>query len=118
MPERSSQRSLTRFPAYLPGVPVELSDDIHRYRELLTQRRELDQALNDLAARTVKALRSVAGLTDEDSAAVLGGGPVWRALPADFPPAWTVCYWAASRGGIVIAERPGPMVLANDSRYG
>jgi transposase len=21
-------------------------------------------------------------------------GPVWRALPADFPPAWTVCYWA------------------------
>jgi len=22
-------------------------------------------------------------------------GPVWRALPADFPPAWTVCYWAA-----------------------
>jgi transposase len=22
-------------------------------------------------------------------------GPVWRALPAGFPPAWTVCYWAA-----------------------
>ena len=22
-------------------------------------------------------------------------GPVWRALPADFPPAWTVNYWAA-----------------------
>jgi transposase len=22
-------------------------------------------------------------------------GPVWRALPADFPPAWTVYYWAA-----------------------
>jgi len=22
-------------------------------------------------------------------------GPVWRALPADFPPAWTVHYWAA-----------------------
>jgi len=21
-------------------------------------------------------------------------GPVWRALPADFPPAWTVYYWA------------------------
>lgn len=53
-------------------VPVELTDDIHRYRELLTQRKELDQALNDLAARTVKALRSVVGLTDEDSAAVLG----------------------------------------------
>lgn len=53
-------------------VPAELSDDIHRYRELLTQRRELDHTLNDLAVRTVKALRSVAGLTDEDSAAVLG----------------------------------------------
>jgi len=53
-------------------VPVELSADIHRYRELATQRREIDKALNDLAARTVKALRSVAGLTDEDSAAVLG----------------------------------------------
>lgn len=53
-------------------VPVELSDDIHRYRDLLAQRRELDHALNDLAARTVKALRPVAGLTDEDSAAVLG----------------------------------------------
>ena len=24
-------------------------------------------------------------------------GPVWRALPADFPPAWTVYYWAAKR---------------------
>ena len=22
-------------------------------------------------------------------------GPVWRALPADFPPAWTLYYWAA-----------------------
>ena len=22
-------------------------------------------------------------------------GPVWRALPADFPPAWTVYYWTA-----------------------
>jgi transposase len=21
-------------------------------------------------------------------------GPVWRALPADYPPAWTVCSWA------------------------
>jgi DNA-binding XRE family transcriptional regulator len=53
-------------------VPVELSDDIHRYRELLMERKELDRTLNDLAARTVKALRSIAGLTDEDSAAVLG----------------------------------------------
>jgi DNA-directed RNA polymerase specialized sigma24 family protein len=53
-------------------VPVELSDDIHRYRELATQRRELERTLNDLAARTVNALRSVAGLTDEDSAALLG----------------------------------------------
>ncbi len=53
-------------------VPVELSEDIHRYRELLTERKELDRTLNDLAARTVKALRSVAGLTDEDSAAMLG----------------------------------------------
>lgn len=53
-------------------VPVELSDDIHRYRELVTQRRELDGALNELAARTVRGLRSAAGLTDEDSAAMLG----------------------------------------------
>jgi DNA-directed RNA polymerase specialized sigma24 family protein len=53
-------------------VPVELSDDIHRYRELATQRRELERTLNNLAARTVNALRSVAGLTDEDSAALLG----------------------------------------------
>ena len=53
-------------------VPVELSDDIDRYRELVTQRRELDRAVNELAARTVKRLRSVAGLTDEDSAAMLG----------------------------------------------
>jgi transposase len=22
-------------------------------------------------------------------------GPVWRALPADFPPAWTIYYWPA-----------------------
>jgi transposase len=22
-------------------------------------------------------------------------GPVWRALPTDFPPAWTIYYWAA-----------------------
>jgi DNA-directed RNA polymerase specialized sigma24 family protein len=53
-------------------VPVELSDDIHRYRTLVTQRRELDRMLNELAERTVKRLRSVAGLTDEDSAAMLG----------------------------------------------
>jgi DNA-binding XRE family transcriptional regulator len=53
-------------------VPVELSEDIHRYRELVMQRRELDSALNELAVRTVKRLRSVAGLTDEDSAAMLG----------------------------------------------
>jgi DNA-directed RNA polymerase specialized sigma24 family protein len=53
-------------------VPVELSDDIDRYRELVTQRRELDRTVNELAARTVKRLRSVAGLTDEDSAAMLG----------------------------------------------
>ena len=53
-------------------VPVELSDDIHRYRELVTQRKELDRTLNELAARTVKRLRSVADLTDEDSAAMLG----------------------------------------------
>jgi hypothetical protein len=53
-------------------VPVELSDDIHRYRDLVTQRKELDRTLNELAARTVRGLRSVAGLTDEDSAAMLG----------------------------------------------
>ncbi len=53
-------------------VPVELSDDIHRYRELATQRRELDGMLSDLGARTVKRLKSVVGLTDEDSAAMLG----------------------------------------------
>jgi DNA-directed RNA polymerase specialized sigma24 family protein len=53
-------------------VPVELSEDIHRYRKLVMQRRELDSALNELAVRTVKRLRSVAGLTDEDSAAMLG----------------------------------------------
>jgi DNA-directed RNA polymerase specialized sigma24 family protein len=53
-------------------VPIELSDDIDRYRELVTQRKELDRAVNELAARTVKRLRSVVGLTDEDSAAMLG----------------------------------------------
>lgn len=53
-------------------VPVELSDDIHRYRDLAAQRKELDRTLSDLGARTVKRLRSAVGLTDEDSAAVLG----------------------------------------------
>lgn len=53
-------------------VPVELSDDIHRYRDLATQRRELDWALGELGSRTVKRLRSVVGLTDDDSAAMLG----------------------------------------------
>jgi hypothetical protein len=56
----------------LADVPVELSHDIHRYRELVTQRKELDRTLNELAARTAKRLRSVAGLTDDDSAAMLG----------------------------------------------
>lgn len=55
-----------------PDMPIELSDDMDRYRELVTQRKELDRAVNELAARTVKRLRSVAGLTDEDSAAMLG----------------------------------------------
>jgi hypothetical protein len=53
-------------------VPVELSEDIHRYRELVTQRKELDSALSELAARTVERLRSVAGLTDEETATMLG----------------------------------------------
>ena len=53
-------------------VPVELRDDIQHYRELATQRRELDRRLADLGASTAKRLRSIAGLTDEDSAAVLG----------------------------------------------
>lgn len=53
-------------------VPVELSDDIHRYRELTTQRRELDRALSDLGTRMVERLGSVAGLTDDDCAAMLG----------------------------------------------
>lgn len=53
-------------------VPAELGQDIHQYRELAIQRRELDRKLRDLGASTVKRLRSVAGLTDEDSAAMLG----------------------------------------------
>ena len=32
-------------------------------------------------------------------------GPVWRALPADFPPAWTVYYWAAKWEADGSAER-------------
>jgi hypothetical protein len=55
-----------------PEVPVELHDDVRHYRELATQRRNLDRKLNELGARTVQRLRSVAGLTDEDSAAILG----------------------------------------------
>jgi hypothetical protein len=53
-------------------VPLELSDDIHRYRDLAIQRKELDRTLGELGARTVKRLRSVVGLTDDDSAAMLG----------------------------------------------
>lgn len=53
-------------------VPLELSDDIHRYRDLAMQRKELDGTLGELGARTVKRLRSVVGLTDDDSAAMLG----------------------------------------------
>lgn len=53
-------------------VPLELSDDIHRYRDLAMQRKELDRTLGELGARTVKRLRSVVGLTDDDSAAMLG----------------------------------------------
>lgn len=53
-------------------VPLELSDDIHRYRDLAMQRKELDRTLGELGARTVKRLRSIVGLTDDDSAAMLG----------------------------------------------
>jgi len=53
-------------------IPVELQDDVRLYHQLATQRRDLDRALNELGARTVQQLRSVVGLTDEDSAAVLG----------------------------------------------
>ena len=53
-------------------VPVEISEDIHQYRDLATQRKELDRKLGDLGASTVKRLKSVVGLTDEDSAALLG----------------------------------------------
>jgi hypothetical protein len=53
-------------------IPVELQDDVRHYHELATQRRDLDRKINDLGARTVKRLKSVVGLTDEDSAAMLG----------------------------------------------
>jgi hypothetical protein len=53
-------------------VPVEIQDDVRRYHELAAQRRALDLELNVLGAQTVKRLKSVAGLTDEDSAAMLG----------------------------------------------
>ena len=53
-------------------IPVELQEDVRRYRELTTQRSELDRMLNDLGSNTVNRLRSAAGMTDEDSAAVLG----------------------------------------------
>lgn len=53
-------------------LPIEIRADIQHYHELAAQRRELDQALNELGLSTVKQLRSVARLTDEDSAAMLG----------------------------------------------
>jgi hypothetical protein len=52
-------------------IPVDLRDEVRRYRELVIQRREIDRTLNELGARTVTRLRSVAALTDEDSAALL-----------------------------------------------
>ena len=53
-------------------IPIELQDDVRQYHELTEQRRELDRKLNELGARTVRRLRAAAGLTDEDSAAMLG----------------------------------------------
>ena len=53
-------------------IPIELQDDVRQYHELAEQRRELDRKLNELGARTVRRLRAAAGLTDEDSAAMLG----------------------------------------------
>ena len=61
-----------RFKLIRRPAEAELSDDIHRYRDLAAQRKELDRTLGDLGTRTVKRLRSVVDLTDEDSAAVLG----------------------------------------------
>jgi hypothetical protein len=53
-------------------IPVELQDDVRRYHELQAQRRDIDHMLSDLGARTARGLRSIAGFTDEDSAAALG----------------------------------------------
>jgi len=54
------------------GVPDEIQDDVRHYHELAARRRDLDHELNELGAKTVKQLKAVAGLTDEDSAAMLG----------------------------------------------
>jgi hypothetical protein len=53
-------------------IPVELQEDVRQYHALTEQRRDLDRRLNALGARTVKKLRAAAGLTDDDSAAMLG----------------------------------------------
>jgi hypothetical protein len=53
-------------------IPVELQDNVRLYHELANERRDLDRKLNELGARTVKRLKAVVGLTDEDSAAMLG----------------------------------------------
>lgn len=54
------------------GLPAELQVDLRNYHELVEERRNLDKKVSDLAARTVKSLRSIAGLTDQDTAALLG----------------------------------------------
>jgi hypothetical protein len=54
------------------SIPVELQADVQHYQELVRQRQDLDRELNDLGARTVRQLRSTAGLTDADSATLLG----------------------------------------------
>jgi hypothetical protein len=53
-------------------IPVELQEDVRRYHELVSQRKELDRKLGELGTRTVRRLRLVAGFTDDDSATVLG----------------------------------------------
>jgi hypothetical protein len=53
-------------------IGVELQEDVRRYHELVSQRKELDRKLGELGTRTARRLRSVAGFTDDDSAAVLG----------------------------------------------
>jgi hypothetical protein len=53
-------------------MPIELQADIDEYHQLTVQRRELDDTLRTLGSRTVQRLRAVAGMTDEDSAALLG----------------------------------------------